>query len=134
MILIDRLVHHRDLALAKSVVERGVHSLRRETEARRGIAVDDHVGRQSGILLVRTDVRNFRKRREPFQNFRPPYRQRVEVRRLQRVLVLRVALPAADAHVLRVLQEQRRARACRKSCGANARSPGPRSICELPPA
>ena len=42
------------------------------------------------------------------RSFRPPYRQRVEIRRLQRVLVLRVALPPADAHVLGVLQEQGR--------------------------
>ena len=110
VVLIDRLVHHRDLALAKSVIERGVHRLRRETEARRGIAVDDHIGRQAGILLVGADVRNLRKRREPVQNFRPPFRQRVEVGRLQRVLVLRVALPAADAHVLGVLQEHGRPR------------------------
>ena len=105
VVLIDRLVHHRDLALAKSVVQRGVHGLRRQTEARCGIAVDDHIGRQAGILLVGADVGNLRQRREPVQKSRPPQRQRVEVGPLQRVLVLRVALPAADAHVLGVLQE-----------------------------
>ena len=105
MVLVNRLIHDRDLALAKSVVQRGVHGLGRQAEARCRIAVDDHIGRQAGILLVGTHVRNLRQSREFIQESRPPYGQRVEIGPLQRVLVLRVALPAADAHVLGILQE-----------------------------
>ena len=134
VVLIDRLVHHRDLALAESVVERGVHRLRREAEARCGIAVDDHIGRQAGILLVGADVRDLRKRREPVQNLRPPFRQRRRSR-----------APAACTGIARCPAGRRCARpgssagtwwprACRRSCGAGGRSPGPRWTCEPPPA
>ena len=98
--------NHVILTLAESVIERGVDGLRREAEARCGIAVDNHIGRQTGILLVGADVGNFRKRRKPIQKLRSPFRKRSETGPLNGVLVLCVALPAADAHVLGVLQEQ----------------------------
>ena len=115
MILVDRLVHGRDLALAESVVERAVDGLRGQTEARSGIAVDDHVRRKPGILLIRTDVGNLRQRaRAGPELSAPTSASDAKILRLQRVLILRVALPAADANILRVLQEQRGARHARR--------------------
>ena len=56
VILIQRRVHRRDLALAEGVVERIVDRLRRDPESRRGGAIDDQRGLQPVILLVAVDV------------------------------------------------------------------------------
>ena len=74
VVLIDRFVHHRNLALAESVIERRIHRLRREPEARRGVAVDNHVGGQAGILLVGTDVGDLGHFRKRVQKLGPPER------------------------------------------------------------
>ena len=106
VILVDRLVHRRDLALAERVVERAVDRLRGQAEARGSVAIDDDVRGQAGILLVRTHVHDFRQRRELVENPRAPFGEQIEILRLQRVLILRVALPSADPEVLLGLQIQ----------------------------
>ncbi len=111
MVLVNRFAgDDRDLALAKGIVERAVDSLRGEAQARRGIAVDHDVRRQPGTLLVRTHIHEFRQSGELVQNPRRPQVELIEILRLQRVLVLGVALATADAKVLLRLKKKCRAR------------------------
>src|ERR1039457_2387780 len=56
VILIQRLVDGRDLALTEGVVEYVVDLRGRNSEARRGIAIDDDVLLQAAYLLVAADV------------------------------------------------------------------------------
>ena len=56
MILIERGVHGRHLALAKGIVERIVDGLGAQPESRRGRAIDDQAGLQSFVLLIAIDV------------------------------------------------------------------------------
>ena len=65
------------------------------------ITLDD----KAQILLVGTDVGDFGKGGEFVQNFGTPLGKGIEVGGLERVLVLGVCLAAADANVLRILQE-----------------------------
>ena len=55
-VLVQRGVHGRNFALAKSVVQRIVNDLGRETHARRGITIEHNVSCQSRILLVAVNV------------------------------------------------------------------------------
>ncbi len=56
VILIQRRVHGGHLALAEGVVERVVDQLRRNAEARRGLAVVVHHRLQTPVLLIAVDV------------------------------------------------------------------------------
>src|SRR5258706_5638267 len=63
VILIDRFVYRRDLSLAECVVKSAVHRLGGEAEPGCTVAVDHDVRGESGILLVRTYVRQLWKPR-----------------------------------------------------------------------
>jgi hypothetical protein len=63
VVLIDRFVHHRHLTLTERIVESAVDRLRRQTEARSCIAVDQYILGKSGVLLIGADVCNFGKGR-----------------------------------------------------------------------
>ena len=80
-----------------------------DAQPRRGVAIDDHGGLQALVLLVGVDVAQFGQRAQLLQQKRGPVVQVAQVLALQRVLILRLALAAADAEVLRRLQEQGRA-------------------------
>ena len=56
MILVQRRIHGRDLALAEGVVERVVDQLRRDAETRRRAAVDITIGLQPVVLLIAVDI------------------------------------------------------------------------------
>ncbi len=56
VVLIDRAVDDRDLALAECIVKRIVDLRRRDAEPRGGVAVDDEIGFQALLLLVGVDV------------------------------------------------------------------------------
>ena len=105
-VLVERVVDHADLALAEGVVQRGVDGAHRHAQARRGVAVDDERGLHALVLLVGVDVGQLRQLRQRIAHARLPGAQIVELVGLQRVLVLRVGLPAADADVLHRHQEQ----------------------------
>ena len=100
VILIDRAVDDRDLTLAECVIERVVDLAGADAEARRGVAIDLKIGFESFQLLVGAHVRDHRvvlKRRD---ELRRPVVEILHVVRLQRVLVLRVALAAAGPQIL----------------------------------
>ena len=56
VILVLRVVDHRDLALAEGVVERVVDLADGQPEPRRGGAVDDEIALQPLLLLIEVDV------------------------------------------------------------------------------
>ena len=78
-----------------------------QLQPRRGVAIDDELDLQPVLLLVGVDVGQRRLVLQRLGELRRPLVDVGEAVGLQRVLVLRVALPAADADVLRRLQEQR---------------------------
>ena len=110
MILVERPVHGRDLALSKRVVESIVQSRGIDSHAAGGIAIDDQLGLQSFILLVRVLVAQFRQASQFVQQTWRPVIQVVEICTLQSVLVLRIAEAPANGEILGGLQDQRRAR------------------------
>ena len=108
MVLVDRLVHRRDLPLAESVVERAVDGLGGQAETRCRIAIHHHVRRKTGILQVGTDIRYLRKLAHSLQNLRPPFAEQVANPWLmQEILILAVGLPSADADILIGTEEDR---------------------------
>ena len=60
MILIDRAVDRRDLALPERVIKRIVDLTHDEAETGCGVAIDDDVRFQAGLLLVGTHIRENR--------------------------------------------------------------------------
>ena len=100
VILVDRAVDHRYLALSESVVQRVVDLQRADAEPRGRIAVDVKKGFQPALLLVRTDVGQDRIALQRVDELWRPGVQQVHVFGLQRVLILRVALPASCAKIL----------------------------------
>ncbi len=100
VVLVHAGVHGGDLALTEGVVEGGVDGGSRDAEARCGVAVDDEVGGQALILLIRGGVAQFRHGTHASQQLRRPCVQLLQVLVRERVLVLRVAAAAADLDVL----------------------------------
>ena len=100
----------RDLALTERVVERVVDGLGGHAQTRGGVAVDHDHRLQPAVLLVGGHVAQLGQIAETVQHLRREGVQLVQVRALQRVLVLGVGLAAADPDVLHRLQEQRGAR------------------------
>ena len=125
VVLVERVVDGRDLALAEGVVERVVDLARVDAEPRRRCRGRStrSVSRPLFCWSELTSVELAARCCSAGQDLRRPGRRVVEVVGLQRVLVLRVALPAADADVLHRLQEQRGARHLRELGRAAARSP-----------
>ena len=110
VVLVQRRVRGRDLALTERIVEHGVDGLRRDAEPSRGGAVDDQIRREPLVLRVVVHVGQLMDALHRFEQDRAPMVQRVQVVALDRVLILGGRLSAADAHVLHRLQEQRGAR------------------------
>src|SRR5215470_9686019 len=106
VVLVERRVDRRDLALAERVVQRGVNELRAYAEARGGVPVDHERGLQPLVLHVGVDVGELWQVVERCANARLPGTELGEIVCLQRVLIRCVALPAADADVLHGVQEQ----------------------------
>src|SRR6202034_4897519 len=79
---------------------------RRYAEARGSITVDDKVGFQPLLLLVGIDVTHDRTIFQGLYEFRRPGEKIVGAVGLQRVLIGRIALPAAGADVLHRIEEQ----------------------------
>ena len=94
-------VDGRDLPLRKRVVERVVDILDVDAEPRRRQAVDHDVGLQAALFAIGGDVGHAGDLLHAGQHLRHPALQVVDVGAPQRELILRVALPAADAQVLR---------------------------------
>ena len=109
VVLVERVVDRRDLALPVGVVQRVVDRAGRKVQPRRGCAIDHEVGLQPPLLLVRIDLGEFRRPLQGRRQDRRPFVERGGSIALQRVLEFGVALSAAGAHVLRILQEQLRA-------------------------
>ena len=108
VILIQLREHGGDLALAKSVVQRVVDHLRRDSESRRGVAIDHQPGLQPAILLIAGDIAQFRQRFEASPRICGAQRVKfVGVRIFQAVLILRPAHTVFDSEILHRLHEQR---------------------------
>ena len=105
-VLVQLRVHGGDLALAEGVVEGVVDRLRRDAEPRRGVPIHRDVQAEPVRLLIGIHVAQLREGAQFLQDPRRPLRQLVEIRVHDRVLVLRAGEPAAQAHVLDVLQEE----------------------------
>ena len=106
MILVQRLVHDRNLALAEGVVKRivdvgGSHS-QPDAVSRSMITV---ASRPLSCWSVLTSRRSG-KRAQLLQQKRRPMIQVIKILALQGVLILRLALAAADGKVLRGLHKQ----------------------------
>ena len=105
VILVELGVDDRDFGLAEGAVERAVERLRRLAQPRRGHAVVGEHLLQAAVLLVGVHVLQVGKLPHVLKQDRAPVRQVVDVVGLNRVLVQRVAAAAADAQILRRLQE-----------------------------
>ncbi len=124
VILIQRRVHGGDLRLPERFVQSVVNHLRRDAQARRGIAIVNQRSLQSAVLLIGVDVGENAQLAHFGEQTRAPSHQIVNVVALNRVLILRVALAAADAQVLPRLQEDRRAGQWKSAWDEGDRSPG----------
>jgi hypothetical protein len=105
VVLVELAVDRRDLALAEGVVERRVDRRRGQAEARGAVAIDLDQRLDAVVLLVRVDVGHHRLLLHLFGQLRGPAAQVDQAVALQRVLVGRVGLPAAGAHVLHRVEE-----------------------------
>ncbi len=106
MILVQRRIDVRHLALAEIVIELRVDRLRGQAQFRRRLAVDIDVGFKTVDLLVGRDVGEGIGALLHFthQGVRPGLQAR-RVVAFQRILILQVRLAAADAEILGDLEE-----------------------------
>src|SRR5437762_3517311 len=88
------------VTVAERIVKRVVDRLGRDAEARCGIAVDLQSGPGRAVLLVGGDVLQLRDRPHFLDHYIGPMAQLVQVRVLQRVLILGARLPRAHGNVL----------------------------------
>src|ERR1019366_9393152 len=109
MVLVEIAVNRRHLPLSESVVERVVDLRGGETEPRGRVAVDDDIAFDPVLLLIAVEVENDAALLQLLKELRRPFIELRRVVRLQRVLIQRVALSAADAQILDRLYEQARA-------------------------
>ena len=93
VILVQRLVHGRDLALPESIVERVVDVAVRNAQPRGRIAIDHNLRFQAFVLLVGVDIAQFGQRAQLLQQIAAPVVQVLQIVALKRVLELRLALP-----------------------------------------
>ena len=91
MVLVQLREDGRDLPLAEGIVERVVDHLRRDAEARRGIAVDDERRLKPPVCWSEATSRSSCTVRSLSIEARRPGVQLVRVGCLQRVLILRTA-------------------------------------------
>ena len=106
MILVELREDRRDLPLAKGIVQRVVDRLGRDPEAGRGVAVDAQCCARGGSLGVGRHILQLRQRLQFLFEYRRPAGEFIAVAILQRILILRLARPAADLDVLPDLHEQ----------------------------
>src|SRR5271169_1744310 len=72
VILIQRLIDSRNLPLSKSVIEHGIDVRRGNAQPRSSITIDDYVGFEAFVLLVRIYLLQFAKRAHFLQQLRRP--------------------------------------------------------------
>ena len=108
MVLVQRAIHGRDLALAEGVVKGVVEGLGAHPKTAGGVAVDHELGLQTVILLVSVHVgEHAGEAFELLQQQRRPLVEVFKILALDRVLILSGAKAAADGEVLRCLQKKR---------------------------
>ena len=108
MVLIERRVHRRYLALPKGVVQSVIDQLRRDSHPRGGLAVIIERGLQAAVLLVGATSVSSGSFCICWSSTGPPLVQISKVVALNRVLVFGCSEPAAATEILHRLQEQRR--------------------------
>ena len=106
VILIQRRIHGRNLSLAKCIVKRIVDQLRCDVETRRRSPVVGHHRLQTLVLQVAVDIGDTVQGFQLFQHFGRISDQIGQIIPLHGVLILGVARPSADTHILRRLQIQ----------------------------
>ncbi len=104
----------RRLPLAEGIVQRLIDGGRLNAETRRLIAVDVERQHAAAGLLVRGHIAQHGQLLQRRQQLRRPLVELVDVRILQRVLILGARGAAADVQILRRLHEQRGARHLRQ--------------------
>ena len=107
MVLVQRAEHGRDLPLSESIVKCVVDQLRRNAETRGSGTVVDERGLKPIILLIAVHVGEAGQFAHLLQQDRPPLNEIVQIVALNCILVLRTALPSANAQVLSSLHEDR---------------------------
>ena len=110
VILVQRLVDGRNLALSESVVQNVVDLLGSDSQSRSGIAIDDDVLLQAADLLVAVDVLEYGNRPQLLRSASAPMRTTHPDPRQKRVLILGVGQASANLQILRGLEKQRRSR------------------------
>ena len=99
-ILVARAIDGRDLPLRERIIERVVDILHAHAETRGRLPVDSDVGLQAALLAVGSDVHDPGHLFHAIEHARHPFLQFVDVGAPQGELILRIALPSADAQVL----------------------------------
>ncbi len=109
VVLIQRLIGRRHLALAKGVRERGVDGQRRNPQPASRVAIDHQLLLQTRIQLVGCHILQRRQLLHRGQQLRRPGLQLIQILADQRVLVLRYGATSANVQLLRGLQVRRHA-------------------------
>ena len=104
VILIQRRIHGRHLALPEGVIEGVVDQLWRDAESRRGSAVVLHHRLQPLVLLIGIHVGNARNTPQSLQHSRTIDIQILQIFAFHRELIEGAARPPADPYILRRLQ------------------------------
>ena len=100
VVLIDGAVNDRHLPLSERVVKGVVDLQRANAEASGGVAIDDDVGLQPVLRLIRFKVRQHGVVLKRLDKLRSPPIEVLYRVGQQRVLILRIALAAADEDIL----------------------------------
>ena len=106
MILIERVVDRRNLALPERVIQRVVDLGERNTQPRRRLPVHRELDLKAFVLLIGIHVLQFGNILQRFGYLRHPLVQLVQRVGLNAVLILRIALASAGANILRHTQKQ----------------------------
>ena len=114
VVLVERVIDCRHRALPEGIVKRIVDLVHGQAEARCRIAIDHQVGFQALLLLIGIHVGKGWILLHLRQQLGRPFVNLGGAVAEHRVLVLRVARPAADANILHRLQEKLAARHARK--------------------
>ena len=104
VVLVERGVDRRDLALPERAVQRLVDEPGAHSDPGRGVPVDGERHLQARVLLVARDVAQLGQRAERLEHARGPLAQILKTVGLQRVLVLGIADPSAQPDVLHRLE------------------------------